>query len=403
MFFFQARVIIEFWEDFLVIRHSQLLRNITILGKNIKVLAHFCRYPWQGNEIEREIVMGMAASQARFLGLTARKTNTEYEGQQINQQRTTLSNQSSNYYNQLLGMTVPTPPSTQDFTKTVYTFTDGALDNTITSMIAQTDGTYIISYTRKWTDNFAAISAGSTVVTRTGEEGNYSYMVGSVYLRNLGEMPADPDNDPYFSTLNDEQRQKALAEEQEYLTKLNDKYGEANWQVRYNYNTTTKTWSPYFYKKEDLEKKDVLYGENGASLSYIPCYTIGASLETEEVKGAVARFEQDSTGRFMSITLYEQNDDGTLSQPVTYSLTTNTTTDQDAYDDAMNQYEFDKNQYDHSIQEINAKIELIQAQDKNLELRLKQLDTEQNAIQTEMDAVQKVIEKNTESTFKTFG
>ena len=62
------------------------------------------------------------------------------------------------------------------------------------------------------------------------------------------------------------------------------------------------------------------------------------------------------------------------------------------------------NQYsDQSIQEINAKIEIIQAEDKNLELRLKQLDTEQDAISTEMDAVQKVIEKNTESTFKTFG
>ena len=36
--------------------------------------------------------MGMAASQARFLGLTARKTNVEYEGQQINQQRTRLIN-----------------------------------------------------------------------------------------------------------------------------------------------------------------------------------------------------------------------------------------------------------------------------------------------------------------------
>ena len=52
---------------------------------------------------------------------------------------------------------------------------------------------------------------------------------------------------------------------------------------------------------------------------------------------------------------------------------------------------------------INAKIEITQAEDKNLELRLKQLDTEQDAIQTEMDAVQKVIEKNVESTFKTFG
>ena len=79
--------------------------------------------------------MGMAASQARFLGLTARKTNTEYEGQQINQQRTVLSNQSANYYNELLGMTVPTPPSLDDYTKTVYTFNDGALDNTVNSII----------------------------------------------------------------------------------------------------------------------------------------------------------------------------------------------------------------------------------------------------------------------------
>ena len=67
------------------------------------------------------------------------------------------------------------------------------------------------------------------------------------------------------------------------------------------------------------------------------------------------------------------------------------------------EYEYDKYQYDQSIQEINAKIEIVQAEDRNLELRLKQLDTEQAAIQTEMDAVQKVIEKNTESTFKTFG
>ena len=35
--------------------------------------------------------MGMAASQARYLALTARKTNTEWEGQQINQARTALA------------------------------------------------------------------------------------------------------------------------------------------------------------------------------------------------------------------------------------------------------------------------------------------------------------------------
>ena len=84
--------------------------------------------------------MGMAASQARFLGLTARQNNVEFEGQQINQQRTMLSNESANYYNDLLGMTVPVPPSVDSYTKTVYTFSDGALTNTVTAMIAQSDG-----------------------------------------------------------------------------------------------------------------------------------------------------------------------------------------------------------------------------------------------------------------------
>ena len=77
--------------------------------------------------------MGMAASQARYLALVARKTNCEYEGQQINQARTALSNQSANLFNQMLGLQVPIPPSTQDFTKTQYSFTDGINASTIDS------------------------------------------------------------------------------------------------------------------------------------------------------------------------------------------------------------------------------------------------------------------------------
>ncbi len=69
--------------------------------------------------------MGMAASQARYLALVARKSNCEFEGQQINQARTALSNQSANLFNQMLGLSVPVPPSTSDYTKTVYTYSDG--------------------------------------------------------------------------------------------------------------------------------------------------------------------------------------------------------------------------------------------------------------------------------------
>lgn len=69
--------------------------------------------------------MGMAASQARYLALTARKTNTEYEGQQINQARTALANQSANLFNRLLNMKVPDPPKTSDYTKVQYSYSDG--------------------------------------------------------------------------------------------------------------------------------------------------------------------------------------------------------------------------------------------------------------------------------------
>lgn len=394
--------------------------------------------------------MGMAASQARFLGLTARKTNVEFEGQQINQQRTTLSNQSANYYNQLLGMAVPVPPSVDDYTKTVYTFKDGALSNSISSMIAQAGGLYLISYTSSWTDDFAAVSAGQSIVTKNSNPdlnktnnaiNGIVYGVGakelrrmgdafkldvykddkktgtSVYMKN-GKYYSDAEcktaikdvdkssyklnenyNDEYLKSLSLDQLEKLQIEEQQYISILNKQYapdGNETWMVRYVQNTSTGTWSPFFNKKSVLDK--AIYSDNGSSQSNIPAYTIGSAQKTEEVKGVQARMEQDASGRIISVTLNPGNAD-----EVTYAVTTNTATDQAKYNDAMNQYEYDKYQYDQSIQEINAKIEIIQSEDKNLELRLKQLDTEQDAISTEMDAVQKVIEKNTESTFKTFG
>ena len=395
--------------------------------------------------------MGMAASQARFLGLTARKTNVEFEGQQINQQRTTLSNQSANYYNQLLGMAVPVPPSVDDYTKTVYTFEDGSLSNSISTMIAQPGGLYLISYTSSWTDDFAAVSAGQSIVTRSAKGG--SYHVGAKTLRELTQdltykateydangnpvkdstvanlyydketkayykaydektgkyseayTPAQGNTakyelefeDEYLKTLSPDQVAKLKEEENEYIEILNKQYGDdSKWMVRYVQNTSTGTWSPIFNKKNVLD--NAIYSDNGSSQSNIPAYTIGSAQKTEEVKSVEARMEQDATGRIINVTLKPGKPD-----EVTYAVTTNTATDQAKYDDAMNQYEYDKYQYDQSIQEINSKIEIIQAEDKNLELRLKQLDTEQDAISTEMDAVQKVIEKNTESTFKTFG
>lgn len=336
--------------------------------------------------------MGMAASQARFLGLTARMNNVEFEGQQINQQRTALSNKSASYYTDLLGMEVPTAPSVEMYTQTIYTFNDGALTNQITSLIADTEnpGTYKVSYIRSWKDDFSVVSAAPSIITEVKE--NDTYKIGATKLRNLGEEPDEAD--PYYDSLSTDQKAKLLEEEETFLNLLQTQHGNTDdYFVRYVQNTSTGEYEAIFYNRKDVEGA-IYSDENNNSQSFIAAYKVGSADRVEEIKGVKGCYlEQDSTGRYINITIDDKQ----------YALTTNTVTDQKAYDDAMNQYEYDKALYDQSIAEINAKIAIVQAEDKNLELRLKQLDTEHNAISNEKDAVSKVIEKSVESGFKTFG
>ena len=362
--------------------------------------------------------MGMAASQARFLSLTARKTNVEFEGQQINQQRTTLSNESSNYYSQLCNMVVPTPPSSEDYTKTIYTFVDGSETNTINSLIAQKDGMYILNYTQSYeTEN--VVSNGSVVTTRQKtDKGTYDYYVGATKLRVMEtrdvssmtdeQIEALKNTDAYLSGLENASVRDILTMENQYIGMLSEKYGQSDWFVKYQMNSTSGSYEPVFFNKEQVEEADYS-DKTDTSLSGIKSYVYGHTTETREVKNAKARVEQDTSGRYISIFVYDLNADGSIKtddkgNPIgtEYNLTARTQSDDRAYNDAMNQYNYNKAKYDQDIQAINAKIEIIQGQDKDLELRLKQLDTEENAISTEIDAVKKVISKNVENSFKTF-
>jgi hypothetical protein len=359
--------------------------------------------------------MGMAASQARFLSLTARKTNVEYEGQQINQQRTTLSNESSNYYSQLCNLVVPTPPSSEDYTKTVYSFVDGSETNTINSIIAQRDGIYLLNYTQSYeTEN--VVANGSVVTTRMlNTTGEYDYYVGATKLRTMvardikdmtdEEIKSIQETDNYLNSIETDEARKVLELENQYIQMLREKYSagaETDWFVKYQRNSTTGAFEPVFYNKDQVETADYS-DKTGASLSGIRSYIYGQTVETREVKNAVARVEQDTSGRFVSVFIYDLDAEGKPKDTgVEYTLKATTESDERGYNDAMNQYNYNKAKYDQEIQAINAKIEVIQGQDKDLELRLKQLDTEENAISTEMEAVKKVIQKNVETSFKTF-
>ena len=526
--------------------------------------------------------MGMAASQARYLALTARKSNCEYEGQQINQARTALANQSAEYFNQMLAMDVPTAPSSDDYTTVQYSYNDGyddiVLENWYKLTTANSDYNYVVDtyyYADVYTGSQKKLTnpqvLGKEEVVSTSEEvssivqnddgsytinGNTTYYQLADYSENedLQNALKDLESEGYLTFTNGEidytdlygyedddgvwhittkdDLEAAASETEELndgyvdLTSLNvdltdttdwtdddytsviaaleeaglegitkedivqavaDGYFETGYasyvsetdddgETTYSFESATEdeaytatstgslteyttTYTPTYVgncalteltdsldlsdetallqilaDNPDSSIADYITRNSDGTYEYcgsgiytytyngVTCYTtyedLMASLTTYDEYGSpiedqddlvyytatyintkisdtsYALLETDSSGRYTSIKL---DDDSTV-----YTLSCETVTDEDAYEDAMNQYYYDVQVYEKTIADINAKTEIIQQEDRTLELRLEQLDTEQNALQTEMEAVKKVISKNIETTFKTF-
>lgn len=416
--------------------------------------------------------MGMAASQARYLGLTARKTNVEYEGQQVNQARTALANESANTFNELLALEVPTAPSTQDFTTTQYSYQDGVYGETITEMselINDPDGyNYMVShyhYADVYTGirslktnpqvSFDTKSAKGTVPKAevTYDNGTQTYTVSkqpatkydssieeqkNTYSQIVADYPdfaktdvneiytyTDVDGKINFTTLTDLQKAaNGSADLAHYSIVENVPAYVGNSKVL-PYDSTDSIMKAAYeqicqdFPTEEIKNSNNIYTWTSQGTTYfatleeltrISQSAVDPSKPTENqnkltmynAQNVETKIEQkerafidlDDSGRPKSIR-YEDSS-------ITYALNTETVTDENAYQDAMNQYNYEKQVYEKKIADINAKTERIQEQDRTLELRLRQLDTEQDALQTEMEAVKKVIEKNIESTFKTF-
>ncbi len=415
--------------------------------------------------------MGMAASQARYLALTARKSNVEYEGQQINQARTALANQSANTFNELLALDVPTAPSTQDYTTLQYSYEDGSVSEVITDMTALSndpDGyNYLVTHYH-YADIYTGVqstkanpqvSLSDSAVQGSLSDVTYDSTTSTYTVNGSQATQYDPDNE----------------EQKEVYETLIQEYSDlADEDLNNIYTYTDSDGSIHFTTKTDLENALAGTTANEYHIDYdVPTYVGNCEVSvydpTDPVQEAAyneicsqfpdSAFAQADTSdiytwEYQGRTYYACGDDlrstalsaldstkptenqSALTQyyaedistrvvqqekafvdvdengrpysirfensTAVLSLNTETVTDEDAYNDAMNQYNYEMQLYEKAIADINAKTEQIQQQDRTLELKLRQLDTEQEALQTEMEAVQKVIEKNIESTFKTF-
>lgn len=337
--------------------------------------------------------MGMAASQARYLELTARKTNVEYAGQQINQQRTALANESAGLFTQLMSLQVPTAPSSANYTTTTYTFTDGQNNYTIADggirpLAGNPNYNSTVTYTynqtiykgmaKTRTDLGARLVGGTTYWLTDGAAGGAATnqtkltqcsAVGADYATDkaaLDQIVANQATNPDAANL--------IAA---YTANINRIY-------KYTAGGVTN-----YYSDTDLNAMPA----NGSAASLTAFYA--SDVSTKQTQTENAYVTKTDTGRYSTIQLASESGS-------TFDLATNNVTDEVAYQNAMNEYNYQQQLYEKQVQNINAKTEVIQNEDRTLELQLKQLDTEQEALQTEMDAVKKVIDKNIEQTFKTF-
>lgn len=324
----------------------------------------------------------MAASQARYLGITARKINVEYEGQQVNQQRTALANQSAGLFTKLLGLNVPTAPSQSEFYAEQYTYNDPS----------SADGKVNLSNIKE--------NAGSDPKTYTVEMSYKEYVAqyGASKNQDVSVIPSGSSTgayDIYLKNGNHYTLSSPITGISEDLAKEFNKAGN----VDYNEKTDT-------YYKYTVAGSNATYYINATKTGFDPTKTETQNIDmfsTMSVQQEVNKTINNATmgtsagGLFNSITW--QDEDGS-----TYSFKLSQTQkyDENGYNDAMAQYTYNKQVYEKEVADINAKTKQLQETDRTLELKLKQLDTEQEALQTEMDSVKKVIDKNVDNVFKTF-
>ena len=355
--------------------------------------------------------MGLAAGQARFLGLTARKSNVEYQGQQINQARTALSNEVLGLYRKYNALEVPTPPSKTDYTKTIYTIESAYEDYQISSFNKISSGEYegyynvVLECPQDIPKAYSKTFKDSVVTGQKKElengKGEYTYLE---FQLGTSEFIYDA-NDPDGSNLT-KIEVNTLDEAKEYAG-LNTIIQKNGYDLTKNnvFYRFIKDGITYYTPESDLPNfgEDVTDVDSKGRYVYYGDYRFdyqGTKKETKKVD-AIAALQKDKSGRLSSIDVIKCDGDPDLAGN-SYSINVETEEDEKAYQDAMNKYNYKKDKYERQVELINKKTEIIQKEDRSLELQLNQLDTEQNALKTEMESLEKVIEDTIKNIFKTY-
>ena len=344
--------------------------------------------------------MGLSASQARYLQLTARKSDKEYQAQQINQRRNDIAKRlsdaslaySEGINNRRLMFSTPTGNGTE-VNKVALNY------STITAQYPEGLGYTLINkegaIVKPVTEDAAKLAAqlkeqaDSEYAAKVDQKYFYTNVKGEhntetkekVTGNNFAELVGfeNPVLNANGEEVNQEEFLKSIKDMDS--VSLNKFWNESGYKFADANNVKMFPEVDTSVEKEAREARDKMYAEAEEILSKPYCYDDRCNdndyLETQLRNG--------------EWTLLKPNEDQTGYEEINYSSVGNIVDELDTSDDAS----------------VTATYEYLtdywQQKDKELELELQQIQSEHNAIETEIDSVKKVIEKNVDKSFKTFG
>ncbi len=317
--------------------------------------------------------MGLAASQARYLSLTSRKSDLEYQSQTINTRRLQLAYKTASV---------------------AQAFSEGMNNKTIHISIGKDQWEKV---------NWKNIRQGGYMVIGTGgrpmDDMAPPYVIDKVQEITGYKGPTSA-TDSTEKTITPEDYEKlkkddpALAAQYtEVFTEIKaDAYNAlpASEEKFNNYKVTYKE-NPYLYtSKSNVELEDRL--RNGQ-----------CSFVTQDFyQFLVAKYAFDpQKGMDPEIFAAAQQDYENL-RVDNERLDADTVVDWSTDETSNFRDMVDESDEEKTLREYEAATAAIQAQDKRLELEVKNIETQHKAIETELENVKKVIQKNIEETFKIF-
>lgn len=449
--------------------------------------------------------MGMAASQARLLSITARLTNNENSGQSISYSKQRLADQTqqiTNEYNEALNTTKLTVLT--GFNGSDATYTDISYDTMTNKQMAANTKQYVV------TDTKGRILVTEDIANAYKQSaGNYNqflaklgYSQSDMTVQNVASLSATDKQDAaqkiheawdkYFASVGIEcsdDEHKGIYDDGTYTFKWNnvldtndkgeylDKDGKvitadeaktkgyssvgsgyASWAVLGDDGKPTGEYNPINYEGTTNESRE-LYDyamaiteafmrtdesltadqkNNNQSFdpsSYQLALDAGNKADLNYYKNIFSKMQSSGYFTYTNTPATAKDDPehykyasvgtGTAGNVQKSPLKDNTVFEAalrdgslrlEYYSTTSKSFKTTTISEDNCIQEVSDERAIARAeskynqdmadlenQDKKLDLELKKLDTEHSALQTEYDSVKNVVDKNVESSFKTFG